>query len=282
MNYSHDLEVTSPPLPRSEFETLSRMKPEATRGFVLRYKLICKAPSGDGFIQHALSVLERHHIPRLGVADNRTSYGYVVSRYYEPEDLECAQLLLVTRQNKIQDSVKPPRDEQGRIYIVASKARASLKVGRIWPNWIVVSNAVRRSWESAGLVGLKFADVTIKGRSSQLSPEPFWELLSSVTLPPMVNRGNLVHPVEYPDHPNVEPFQGDHSRSIYINDEPFAKGELHYRGGDLAALGPFDIAQTFEKYMEPHPALVVSQRFYQHCLKHKIPLEVEPVRIDPD
>jgi len=34
--------------------------------------------------------------------------------------------------------------------------------------------------------------------------------------------------------------------------------------------------------MEPHPALIVSQRFYQHCLKHRIPLEVEPVRIDPD
>ena len=39
---------------------------------------------------------------------------------------------------------------------------------------------------------------------------------------------------------------------------------------------------NFENYMEPHPALIVSQRFYQFCQENKIPLNVQPVRIDAD
>jgi hypothetical protein len=44
----------------------------------------------------------------------------------------------------------------------------------------------------------------------------------------------------------------------------------------------FDVARTFENYMETHPALVISQRLYQHCLKNKISLNVDPVRIDQE
>ncbi|HEV2394402.1 MAG TPA: hypothetical protein VG146_18790 [Verrucomicrobiae bacterium] len=57
---------------------------------------------------------------------------------------------------------------------------------------------------------------------------------------------------------------------------------MHYRQSDLVQMGPFDIARTLEHYMETHPALVISQRFYQHCLKNKIALNVDPVRIDPE
>ena len=83
--------------------------------------------------------------------------------------------------------------------------------------------------------------------------------------------------------PEAERFhiQGDYSKVVLLDDDPFCKGELHYHQKDLEALGAFDIANTQEKFLSPHP-LVISQRFYQHCLKHKIPLEVEHVRIDPD
>lgn len=56
---------------------------------------------------------------------------------------------------------------------------------------------------------------------------------------------------------------------------------LIYRKSDIAVLGSFDIARTLEKHRTPHP-LVISQRFYQYCLKQKILLEVEPVRIYPE
>ena len=72
------------------------------------------------------------------------------------------------------------------------------------------------------------------------------------------------------------------SKIIMLSDPPFRTGEVHYSKRDLAALMPFDVARTFENFMETHPALVVSQRFYQFCLKSRIPLNVQPVRIDPD
>ncbi len=42
-----------------------------------------------------------------------------------------------------------------------------------------------------------------------------------------------------------EPFQGDYSRVVLINDPPFTKGEVHYRRSNLNTIGSFDIAQTF-------------------------------------
>ncbi len=60
-------------------------------------------------------------------------------------------------------------------------------------------------------------------------------------------------------------------------------GEPHYRQSELQPLGIFDIAFTREPPGgNRDPSLIISQRFYQHCLKNKIPLEVRPVRIDPD
>ena len=243
-------------------------------------------PDGDEFIRRALEMLKRHGIPlrySVNSSDYNSSYGYDISRFYEPDDLKHAELLLLVRKGRIHNTLEPARDEQGRLYLLASKAKESLKLGNLlWPDWVIVSDKVRRSLEGAGLVGLRFIEVAIKGKSTYLASEPFWELQSSITLPKMPDRGNLFHPEFHPDHPTVEPFQGDYSRTIFINDAPFFNGEVHYRRSDLTVLGQFDIAATFENYMETHPALVVSQRFYQHCLKHKIPLPVEPVRIDPD
>lgn len=278
MNFCHELGIDCPPLPMSEFESLCRLKPDAMRISGIRYQLISNDVCGDEFIQNALNVLKRHNIPRRGTADDK-SYGYCISRFYEPDDLASSELLRITRQPRIHNTLTPPRDEQGRLFIVASKAKKSLKLTSTWwPDWIIVSNKVRQSFEEGGLVGLKFGEVAIKGKSANLSPEPFWELLSSVTLPKMPYPERLIHSGMY----EPVPFQGDYSRVVYIDDRPFHGAEVHYRRSDLAALGHFDIAATFENYMEPHPALIVSQRFYQHCLKNKIPLKVEPVRIDPD
>jgi len=59
-------------------------------------------------------------------------------------------------------------------------------------------------------------------------------------------------------------------------------GEPHYRPSELQSLGVFDIALTAELNCNGEQELIVTQRFYQFCLKQKIALEVEPVRIDPD
>ena len=277
MKYHHQLAFSDAWITNAEAEELMRIQPEARNRNGFGRSLITKEPCGDAFIQHALEVLKRHGIPRRRTA-NSTSYGYTISRFYESNDLMDSELLLVSAQRQIQSLTDPLRDEQGRLLLTASNAKPSLKVGCIFGNWTIVSDGVRRSFEAGDFIGLRFQEVALKGKSVHASPEPFWELLSSITLPKMPHPERFVHRgIIAP-----EPFQGDYSRVVLISDPPFAKAEVHYRRSDLEAIGPFDIAGTFENYMEPHPALVVSQRFYQHCLKHKIPLEVEPVRIDPE
>ncbi len=202
-------------------------------------------------------------------------YGYYVDRSYEQKDLEAASFLLLLRQREIQ-RLEHERDAQGRPLLVASKAKPSIKLGRIWANWIIVSDKVRKLMETQGFKGLEFGGVVLKGASVHASKEPFWELKSSITLPVMANRHRFINPgMSAP-----EPFQGDFSKMIFIDDPPFRTGEVHYRRSELASLVPIDVARTFENLMEPHPALIVSQRFYQFCVKNKIPLSVQPVRID--
>ena len=201
------------------------------------------------------------------------TYGYEMVRCYESADLIGARFLILERQKQIQ--LEEERDEQGRLLMAASKARAGRKVGRIYPNWIIVSDSTRRILETGNFKGLEFGEVALKGTSVNAAKDPFWELKSSVTLPKMANTDRFVMV-------DSVPFNGDYSKTVWISDPPYRTGEIHYREADLKALGDFDIAYTFEHYMEHHRVLVISQRFYQHCLKHKIPLEVEPVRIDPD
>jgi len=71
-----------------------------------------------------------------------------------------------------------------------------------------------------------------------------------------------------------------YGHTAYTIQDPYV--EPHYRQSELGTLGLFDIAQTFERSRTGSRLLIVSQRFYQHCLKHKIPLKVLPVRIDSD
>ncbi len=200
-------------------------------------------------------------------------------RHYEDADIDSAELLLLGYQHKLKEVDGLERDEQGRMAVMASDVKPNLKFGSTWPNnLIIVSSATRQMLEGSGLIGLRFDPVTLRGRLSIPESDWPWELHSTLTLPKLANTHKLIHR----GRGAAEPFQGDYSREVLIDDEPFFGAELHYRRSDLTALGAFDIANTFEKYSMPHP-MVISQRFYQYCLKHKIRLnDLKCVRIDPD
>ena len=284
MQYRHELQIDEPTLPKSEFEELCRVKPECRKPTGFRMTLYSCRPDGDDFIQRALALLERHGVPSRDQS-NATHYGYNIARRYDESDIKAAELLLLDYQRKLQKYVRPERDEQGRLIVLARNVTASLKFASTYPdNCIFVSDKVRRVLESGSLIGLQFGETTIQGESGFTSGDPAWELQSTVTLPQIANTHLLVHRGKT----EAEPFRGDYSRQVLINDPPFVGGEPHYRRSDLAAVGSFDIANMQEKFVNEQ-ALIISQRFYQHCLKNKIPLAlnkfqlgVQPVRIDPD
>ena len=221
-----------------------------------------------------LSICQRAGLPS-SIHGGANKFGHVAFRVYDEAEIKSFELLNLQRQHRL-IQLEHERDSQGRPLLIASKAKPSIKVGSIWANWIIVSNKVRKLLETQNFKGLEFGGVVLKGTSIHASKEPFWELKSSITLPVMANRNQFINPgMSAP-----EPFQGGFSKMIFIDDPPFQVGEVHYRRSELAPLVPFDVALTFENFMEPHPALIVSQRFYQFCVKNKIPLNVQPVRID--
>jgi hypothetical protein len=110
-----------------------------------------------------------------------------------------------------------------------------------------------------------FREAVLHGSSSYAAVEPFWELDSNLILPRMVN--SILS-----KHSSVPCY--------FVDEPPYRYGEPHYRQEDIESIKGFDAARTFEAFSASQ-ALIISQRFYQHCLKNKIPLEGRPVRIVP-
>jgi hypothetical protein len=235
------------------------------------------APDGGEVVQKFVSICEASGLKRKNVPSSR-HYGHTADRWYGDEGLRSAEFLVLNRQPQAQSVTKPDHDEEGRLVLLGKNVKSILKVGSVYPNHVVLANEVKVIFENAGFAGIKFGEVAVNGEPTGKTTGQIWELQSSIVLPKMAN----VHQFIHPGRTEPEPFQGDYFKLIMLNDPPFNKGEVHYRRSELTALGAFDIARTFENYMEPHPALVISQRLYQHCLKNKIKLDADPVRIDPD
>ena len=263
MRISCGITVNGTLCPSDLFESIVHLKPDGRRG----QDFSLTAQPGD---EQGAQLVERIAVmcKERGLDSIRGSYVHGVAVHYEPQDFAAAPLLWLMGQRRLfKHNDADIRDEFGRVWLPASDAKPSVKIASIFCTpWIVVSDAVRRTLESGGLAGLRFDEVSIKGHSVHASPAPFWEMRSSVTLPKMVN--------------SVPDTGADYDPPRFLVHD--SHGEPHYRQGELQAVGAFDIAHTFERLKGGEPALIVSQRFYQHCLKQKIPLEVRPVRIDLD
>lgn len=251
--------------PSALYESIVRLKPEC-RGKE-DFRLECQPDDPDT----ALPLLAERIVAMCNDAGIKWTwtgeigtYGYTIGRHYDVAELKAAPFLKMQSQHKrFRNADK--RDENGRLCLPASEATSTVKLGSIFPTgWIVVSDAVRNILESAGMQGMQFGEVVIRGKSINAASKPFWELSSHLRLPKMVNSGPIRD-----------------TGCSYITEPPYQYGEPHYRQSEMQAVGGTDIALTFEQFGAT-PSLVISQRFYQFCLKNKIPLEVLPVRIDPD
>lgn len=265
--------------PKALYQVICSVVPSAVRVDDVRIE----ASSGEKLLHAKIAALvglckaaglKRSKLGKIG------TYGYVIMREYEPEDLTPCEFVFVHGLSGLTIQWEDKRDKGGKLILLAKNASQLGGVGEV-NHTIVVSGEVRVALESESFRGLVFCEVGIYGRKGGEPVEPCWELATTITLPKIANTDRLKC---YGTGPTgqVEPFTGDYSRMIFIDDPPYAGGEVHYRRRDLKCLGQFDIAQTFENLWIPQKSFVISQRFYQHCLKHKIPLAVVPVRIDPD
>lgn len=265
MKYFRSISLNRNTCPPGVYAAIVQLRPENAGSVSFHLEAKPGDEKAARLVEHALAVCKQHGLKQTR-GTTVGSFVYTVDRVYERVDLQAAPLLLVNGGRPDLHEMK--RDSEGRFVLPATRATSSLKLASVFPtNFVIISDAVRQTLESGGLHGLSFGQVVLSGKSIHAVTTPFWELGSSLTLPKTVNS------IAYEDSPF--PCYG-------VDEPPFGLGEPHYRSTELEATGKFDIARTHEPLGGPEQALIVSQRFYQHCLKNRIPLEVRPVRIDPD
>jgi hypothetical protein len=253
-------------VPLELFTVIASLKPGGRRSDFFFVEAHPGDEEANSLVDKILALCSQRGL-KYKAAGEPGSFEYLILPVYERSDFLSAPLLRLWTQKRMFKGVdSDKRDEQGRVVLPASEAKPSIKMASIWPKpWIVVSHATRRLLENGGLAGMQFREVAIRSHSIHASSEPFWELSSTIVLPSMVN--------SVPD----ATVAWDPMRHVILG----SFGEPHYRENDLQGLGAFDIARTSELLAGGDPALIVSQQFYQHCLKNRIPLEVRPVWIDP-
>ena len=248
--------------PTDLYQKIVTLKPQCREGD--HFRLECQ-PGDEDCGQVVAKIVEMCELRGLERSAGTTgSYGYEVDRIYDSADLQEVELLLLEATRPFLHDIS--RDSSGRLVLPAGRAKAVRTVASVYPtHWIIISDHVREILKAGVFVGLRFGDVVVGALRVQ-TPSRFWELKADVRLPRMLNS------IYFEERPLP---------SYGIVDGPYRRGEIHYRRSDLQELGAFDIANTFEPLGHPHPALVISQRFYQHCLNHHLHLEVRPVRIEP-
>ncbi len=220
-------------------------------------------------------------------------YSFDLHRHYDVQDSESAPFLRLVHTVLVSEDQE--RDSEGRLIVQAFRLQPHFRIGCVLWEATIVRDDLRREMEAARLQGLQFHDLNLipprnkarirdkQGcliREVELTDQDhvekqgqFWELTSSVTLPPIPDTNRLVCARD-------QSFTGDYSQVVGLKDD-YRPPELNYRQSDLAKAGHFDFALTFESFgKERWP--VVSQRFYQFCVKQELKLDWIPVRIDPD
>ena len=132
----------------------------------------------------------------------------------------------------------------------------------------LVSDGFRKIIEESGLVGCTFErEVVFVGDQAGRIPQKYWVIGTNVVLPPLSRRTVW------------EDAEGRRVAGPEVPGASIPTGEIYrYDEASLAPLGEFDNAMMLESDPK-EPAMVMSQRFYQLCRKHKIRLVLEPVGV---
>lgn len=252
-----------------------------------------KAPIDDPLFRNVEAATVKLGLVKRSYSETpvQNQYFYGVHREYDEDDFRNATYLRLVHSSKLCDEQK--RDSEGRLIVEAWRLTPELRMGCVLFEAAVVSDKWRQAIEKEGFIGVTFRPLSLIPAAQsfdvlnskrkvirKVTPqdqdhiekrEKFWELTSSLILPPIEPTRLLGR--------DEKPFVGDYSRGVWLKDE-FAPPELHYRESALRKVEPFDFALTFEKIPEERWP-VVSQRFRQFCIREKLKTDWFPVRIDP-
>ncbi len=208
---------------------------------------------------------------------------------YEPSDFDRADLFWMI---PYADLKSYWRHTPGGVFRIARKAltgKRNLIAGSRFSS--LVSESLRAELEAQNYSGLVFRPtVVVQGKSykeleevpwSKMRREPYWELSSSVVLPPLSPRCTLMND-------RGERIKNDDwSRGVLLIEDEFPSGQLHYLRSDIEKMPPFDLAYTREplgyyKLTIHDRRLVMSRRVYEFFRSKPYRIGWRPVYIDDE
>jgi hypothetical protein len=224
-------------------------------------------------------------------------YSVVIDREYDESDLSPCEYLILSSPG-FADADPPLHNGCLRILMKPSGGSAfsshyDFQSVVPWPGTRVVSDRVRKLLEDSGLKRVVFKPTFVipagKRPSSDISAlpwdgfgDPWWELTSELTMPKLSPRAILLNN-------KGQRIADDFSDGCFLRegidslDALINPPEPTYRRSDIEALGEFDVAVMFEPMgghpLASHHPLIVSNRFYRFCRKHKLKVNFVPVRI---
>ncbi len=211
---------------------------------------------------------------------------------YEPEDFERADLFTMTPIAYLQHIYGRTPEGAMRIHRRSTTGRGDLLAGANYGS--LVSGSLKEELESQGFVGLAFRPtVVVQGDLvanmveipwSKARRSPLWELSSTVVLPRLSPRCKLVNDRGEPIKDN------DWSKGVFLPEDEFPSGQLHYRRCDIERLPAFDVAYSYEPFgytRQPHlfphrHRLVMSRRVYDFFCSKPYRIGWRPVYYDDE
>lgn len=200
-------------------------------------------------------------------------YRLRIECVYSIKDLEQSDLLEFEPKKVVRSVAK--RGESGVYEVEDYLLKSNLDIFAIDMEVYCVTEQVRQKIEQDDLKHITFEPIRVIGKKAESWQGKVWMLSSDFQLPKLAPSCRLVYLGK------GEPFDGDYTRMIGIDDGVYTPAEFHYRSSDIKALEAFDLAFTFEKFGW-EKSLVASRRFYECCRKNGYRLNWWPVRIDPD
>ena len=144
-----------------------------------------------------------------------------------------------------------------------------------------MSGAFRNMSLEIGMVGFQFGDqLDIEGPGAEGVVDDYFEIRPSIVMCPLAPETKVMDRNQQPCPPEDFETRGWMLQHLYGPESHYC-----YRANDLAAMGTFDFAVVREtlKWGWKAPDYLISQRFYQFCLKNKIPGNIvyAPVNVVP-
>jgi hypothetical protein len=251
----------------TNFNKLVALLPEARSGYNFRASL----PPNDLRIQQILDHLRACGMePQIHPGTNLRPKQFRMNyrRIYDNTDIESAELLEPIPQIVIWKTVN--RRPDGVLAIRASELRTRFAIASAAPDGMMVADETRAAMVADGLVGPSFKPLAVEGSKAEKYQGRIWELASDRLMPPLSPTCRFVNSKGIPCS---GPKEGG------LRDEaPYTPPEFHYLRTAITRLSDFDLART----EEIKTCFIASKRFYQFCVKHRIPMKWRPVRVDDE